>query len=53
MVRPSFFGILENLRDLFPAKRIKCLQIVYHSLKIRTPWYLFNLRPGLGEFMYH
>ena len=53
MVRPAFSGILENLRDLFPAKWIKRLQIAHHPLKIRTPWYPFILQPGLNKFMHH
>ena len=42
MVRPAFSGISEDLRDLFPVKRIKRLQIVHHPLKIGMPWYLFT-----------
>ena len=53
MVRPAFSGILENLRDLFPVKQIKRLQIARHLLEIRTPWCLLALRPGLGKFIYH
>ena len=37
MVRPSFSGVLENLRDFFPVKRIKRLQIARHLLKIGIP----------------
>ena len=43
MVRPSFSGVSEDLRDLLPAKRIERLQIARHLLKIRTPWYPFTL----------
>ena len=53
MVRPSFSEVLKDLRNLFPAKRIERLQIARHLLKIKTPWYPFALRPGLGEFTYH
>ena len=37
MVHPSFSGILENLRNFLPVKRIKRLQIARHLLKIGTP----------------
>ena len=53
MVYPAFSGILENLRDLFPVKWIKRLQIARHLLEIRTPWCFFTLRSGLGKFIYH
>ena len=53
MVHPSFSGISENFYNLFPVKRIKRLQIAYHLLKIKTPWYLLALQPNLGEFTHH
>ena len=53
MVRPSFSGISEDLRNLFLVKRMKRLQIARHPLEIRTPWYPFALQPGLGEFTHH
>ena len=37
MVRLSFSGISEDLRNLLPVKRIKRLQITHHLLKIGTP----------------
>ena len=53
MVHPSFSGISEDLRNLFPVKRIERLQITRHSLKVGTPWYLLAFRPGLGKFTHH
>ena len=37
MVHPSFSGILENLCNLLPVKRIKHLQIAHQLLKIGMP----------------
>ena len=36
MIRRAFSRISGDLRDLFPVKRIKRLQIARHPLKIGT-----------------